>query len=268
MVVKKSSREKTVMPALFVGHGSPMNAIEDNAFTKSLERLSGRILRPKAILSVSAHWETNGIKVCAHPQPKTIHDFFGFPQELNEFLYPVAGAPESARQAVKLLSSWKAIETEDWGLDHGTWSVLCHLYPKADVPVFQVSLDRALSLNEHYEIGKLLAILRSEGVMILGSGNIVHNLDLYVQRVDAKPYAWAEDFDQKVKELLIARDSKGLIGISQLVPDLVSYAVPTWEHYLPLLYVVGASLETETASFPFEGLQNASISMRSVLFSQ
>jgi 4,5-DOPA dioxygenase extradiol len=268
MVVKESSREKTVMPALFVGHGSPMNALEDNGFTKSLKRLAGQLPRPKAILSVSAHWETNGIKVCAHPQPKTIHDFFGFPQELNEFLYPVAGAPESARQVVKLLSSWKAIETEDWGLDHGTWSVLCHLYPKADVPVFQVSLDRELSFKEHFEVGKRLAVLRSEGVMILGSGNIVHNLELYVQRVDAKPYAWAVDFDQTIKELLTARNSADLIGISQLVPDLVPYAVPTWEHYLPLLYVIGASRENDSLSFPFEGLQNASISMRSVLFSQ
>jgi 4,5-DOPA dioxygenase extradiol len=267
MVVKKSSREQKEMPALFVGHGSPMNALEENPYTISLERLAARIPRPRAILSVSAHWETNGTKVCVHPQPKTIHDFFGFPQELNEFLYPAPGAPEFARQVVKLLSPFKAIETEDWGLDHGTWSVLCHLYPKADVPVFQVSLDRELALNEHFEIGKLLAPIRSEGVMILGSGNIVHNLDLYVQRANAKPYAWAEDFDHKVKELLVARDSLGLIGISRIVPDLVSYAVPTWEHYLPLLYVVGASSDTDTVSFPYEGLQNASISMRTVIYS-
>jgi 4,5-DOPA dioxygenase extradiol len=268
MAVKRSPQKETVMPALFVGHGSPMNALEDNLFTKSLEKIAGQIPKPRAILSVSAHWETNGTKVCSHPQPKTIHDFFGFPKELNEFSYPAPGAPEVARQAVKLLSPLKAIETEDWGLDHGTWSVLCHLYSKADVPVFQVSLDRELMLNEHFKIGKLLAILRSQGVMILGSGNIVHNLELYVQQDNAKPYAWAEDFDLKVKELLIARDAVGLTEISKLAPDLVSYAVPTWEHYLPLLYVVGASLENDTVSFLFEGLQNASISMRSVLFSQ
>jgi len=267
MTQQGSSKKNGLMPVLFVGHGSPMNALEDNAFTKSLQKLAAQLPRPKAILSVSAHWETNGTKVVVHSQPKTIHDFFGFPQELNTFSYPAPGAPDIARRAVKLLSKLKAIDTEDWGLDHGTWSVLCHIYPKADVPVFQVSLDRELTLAEHFVVGKMLSILREEGVMILGSGNIVHNLDLYVQRANAKPYEWAEDFDLKIKGLLVTKNSAGLIGIDKLAPDLVSYAVPTREHYLPLLYVVGASRETDVVSFPFEGIQNSSISMRTVLYS-
>jgi 4,5-DOPA dioxygenase extradiol len=262
----KPSKKIFIFPALFVGHGSPLNAIENNAFTRSLKRLGWRLPRPKAILAVSAHWETAGTKVFVDSKPKTIHDFRGFPKVLSEFSYDAPGAPRIARRVVEMLSSVGAVATTDWGLDHGTWSVLKHMYPKADVPVFQLSLDRGLLFDEHYRIGTMLSPLREKGVMILGLGNIVHNLDAYDPKPAAKPFDWAVEFDRKIKHFLLKRDVYGLIDLDQMDPDLVRRAMPTEEHYLPLLYVVGVSRKTDKLSFPYQGFQNASMSMRSVLF--
>ena len=255
------------MPALFVGHGSPMNALENNDFTRALRKLGRELARPEAILAVSAHWETAGIKVLGQSYPGTIHDFYGFPKELYAMSYPASGAPSTARLAVKAMAKMKAEITEDWGLDHGTWSVLHHLYPKADVPVFQVSLDRGLSFREHYETGRMLSALRREGVMILGSGNIVHNLGLYDPSPDAKPFDWAVEFDEKIKKLLLGRDIDGLINVQKFGARLVGQVMPTVEHYVPLLYVLGAGYEEDGLSFPYEGIWNACMSMRAVLYS-
>lgn len=254
------------MPVLFVGHGSPMNALGDNAFTQSLRALGKKLPRPEAVCCVSAHWETPGTQVLAHDVLEVIHDFYGFPEALNEFSYPAPGAPSWARATVKLLAGVQAIESADWGLDHGSWSVLTHLYPKADVPVFQVSLDQGQTLNGHYAIGKMLAPLRKQGVLILGSGNIVHNLGFYDLRVNAPAYDWAVDFDAEIKKALLARDIKTLSAPARIDPGLARLALPTPEHYLPLLYIAGASRSEDRLSFPFEGIQNASMSMRAVLF--
>ena len=254
------------MPALFIGHGSPMNAIEDNDFTASLKQLGSQLPRPEAILCVSAHWQTAGTQVLVQDAPETIHDFYGFPRELNEFRYPAPGAVKQARLAVEALVGIGARENSKWGLDHGTWSVLTHLYPKADIPVFQVSLDRHLPMDKHQVIGALLAPLRDQGILILGSGNIVHNLGLYDADPDAKPYDWAVKFDAAVKKVLLAHDATALNHPETISPEMARLAMPTTEHYLPLLYVAGASRPTDRLSFPYEGLQNASMSMRMVLF--
>ncbi len=254
------------MPVVFVGHGSPMNAIEDNAVTRTWQKLGKDISKPRAILVVSAHWETDGTQVFVDPEPETIHDFYGFPQELNSFQYPSPGEPQIAREVVAMLSSVGAIGTEDWGLDHGAWSVLCRMYPGADVPVFQVSLDRNLSLKEHYQIGRLLSPLREKGVLILGSGNIVHNLGEMDPRINAEPASWAIEFDARIKQFLLERNSAGLIHLEQMKLPLLHSALPTLEHYLPLLYVAGASQEEDTLRFPVEAFHYSSLSMRSILF--
>ena len=256
----------SVMPALFVGHGSPMNAIEDNDYSRCLRRLGRELPRPQAVLCVSAHWQTTGTQVQVHPSPETIHDFYGFPRALNEFLYPAPGAVPQARQALEALEKVGARETSAWGLDHGAWAVMAHLYPEADVPVFQVSLDRRLGMDKHLALGTLLSSLRERGIMILGSGNIVHNLSLYHPDPDAKPYEWAVDFDVAIKRVLQSQDLSSLANPEAVAPAVARLALPTEEHYLPLLYVVGARRPADGLSFPYEKIQNASMAMRIVLF--
>ncbi|MBF0619347.1 MAG: 4,5-DOPA dioxygenase extradiol [Candidatus Omnitrophica bacterium] len=256
------------MPALFIGHGSPMNVIEDNGFTRRLRKLGQELSRPKAILVVSAHWETGGTRVLTHKQPETMYDFYGFPDALYATTYPAPGAPAEARLAIEALKGISASSTEDRGLDHGAWAVLYHLFPKADIPVFQVSLDRKISFQEHFAVGKMLSSLREKGIMILGSGNIVHNLGRYHPDVDAEPFDWAVEFDDKIKALLVKRDMAGLIHIEKSGAELAKLAMPTAEHYLPLLYVLGASDAKDALSFPYEGMQNASMSMRMVLLNR
>ena len=252
------------MPALFVGHGSPMNALEQNTATESFQKLGKDLPRPKAILAVSAHWETEGTQVLANAQPPTIHDFYGFPKALFDIEYPAAGAPALAKRTQELLGD--AVLSEKWGLDHGTWSVLVHMYPKADIPVYQLSLDAKKSPQEHLETGRKLRTLREEGVLILGSGNIVHNLRAINWKEPNGVYSWGLEFDQQIKKALEARDEKTLTGYADL-GDIAKLSVPTAEHYLPLLYVVGATTQDDVLTYPYQGYAMGSLSMRSVLYS-
>lgn len=249
------------MPLLFIGHGSPMNAIRENAYTKKLREVGEEIPRPDYILSVSAHWMKNGTFVTAMDRPKTIHDFKGFPKALYEIEYSALGSPELAD---KIKRNVKDIMLDyDWGLDHGTWSILKFMYPKADIPVVQLSLDMTKPPKEHYELGQKLAFLRDENVLILGSGNIAHNLRAFSWEESASVFDWASTFDNWAKDKLLKRDDESLIYHFQDSEE-GQLAVPyPFEHYLPILYVLGASTREDELKFVFEGIQNASISMRS-----
>lgn len=256
-----------MMPVLFIGHGSPMNALASNAFTESLTRLGRELPRPRAILCVSAHWETQGTQVLSSQEPITIHDFYGFPEQLFQLEYPAHGSPAVARETQELLPG--SVLTEKWGLDHGTWSVLVHMYPQADIPVYQLGLDLSLPPEKHYEMGQHLRRLREEGVLILGSGNIVHNLRMLRRRSNGadEVYPWAQKFDADIKQALLQRDDQAVIRYEELYPEEAAMAVPTPEHYLPLLYTLGASRPEDKVSFPFEGFEMGSLSMRSVMWS-
>lgn len=251
------------MPVLFVGHGSPMNAIERNRFTETLAGLSQKLPRPKAVCVVSAHWVTRGAEVLAVAKPRTIHDFYGFPAPLYEVEYPAPGAPAEAE---RVANEFEIKSDETWGFDHGTWSVLRHLYPQADVPVFQISLDEGRSLPRHLELGSELAGLRDRGVLILGSGNIVHNLRRLEGDKDAQPYPWTIEFDSKVKNAIETRDTTSLAAPDSWGKPLAALAHPTLEHYVPLLYCMGSTTEHDTVSYPYEGFEYGSLSMRMALF--
>ena len=243
-----------------------MNAIEDNGFTRALAKVGERLVKPKAVLCVSAHWLTQGSRVTGMAQPRTIHDFGGFPEALYEVRYPAPGSPSLAALVRETEGGDRvAIDETEWGLDHGAWSVLRHLYPKADVPVVQLGIDYALPAARHFELGEKLRPLREKGVLILGSGNIVHNLRRISFDENAAPEAWAVEFDAWVKERLEKRDFEPLLGDLAAAPP-GALAVPTPDHYDPLLYVLGASDERDKLRFEFEGIQNGSISMRSVSF--
>ncbi|MES2280826.1 MAG: 4,5-DOPA dioxygenase extradiol [Pseudomonadota bacterium] len=253
------------MPSIFVGHGSPMNAIQDNAFTRQLAQWGKSLGRPAAILSVSAHWLTPGqTAVGIDEKPKTIHDFGGFPDQLQQMQYPAPGAPSFAKQAAASLKSVSASTTDEWGLDHGTWTVLHHMYPRADIPVFQLSIDYAQQGKYHYAIGQELAALRDKGVLIMGSGNVVHNLRATERGVPmglmaSKP--WAQSFDNAVRDALAARDDNALVNPLGMDAS-VRMAVPTPDHYWPLLYALGAAGKTEKTVTTFEGFQSGTLSMR------
>jgi 4,5-DOPA dioxygenase extradiol len=251
------------MPVLFVGHGSPMNAIERNGFTETLAGLAQRLPRPKAVCVVSAHWVTRGSEVLAVAEPRTIHDFYGFPAPLYEVQYPAPGAPAEAEQVAREL---EIQPDETWGFDHGAWSVLRHLYPEADVPVFQISLDERRSLPRHVELGSELARLRDRGVLILGSGNIVHNLRRMEGEKDAPPFPWTIEFDSQVKKAIETRDIASLAAPEHWGKPLAALAHPTLEHYVPLLYCLGSTTEHDAVSYPYEGFEYSSLSMRMVLF--
>jgi 4,5-DOPA dioxygenase extradiol len=252
------------MPALFLGHGSPMNALEQNRHTQAWRELGATLPRPKAILAVSAHWYIRGTAVTAMPQPKTIHDFGGFPQALFDMRYPAPGDPVLATRVKDLLSPLDVGLDMSWGLDHGTWSVLTHVYPDADIPVVQLAIDAKQPAEFHYRLGARLGALRDAGVLILGSGNVVHNLRAIDWRPDAPGYDWAQRFDATVGDCLERNDHAALIAYENFGSD-GRLSVPTPEHYLPLLYVIGLQQAGESVSFPTEGTQNGSISMRSVL---
>jgi len=240
-----------------------MNAIEHNEFTGAVKDWGKKLKRPKAILCVSAHWYVEGLGVLDSARPKTIHDFFGFPEELYKISYPAPGHPELARKTGELLRSDGAQVTGDWGLDHGTWSVLLHLFPEAIVPVYQVSIDICRSSREHFELAKKLKPLRDEGVLIIGSGNIVHNL-LRLRARNAAPYSWAVEFDEAIKSALLEKDFDKIIDYQQSFPKLAPYAFPTPDHYLPFVYAMAAAGEDAPMTFPYEGFEHGSISMRAV----
>ena len=254
------------MPAVFVGHGSPTNAVAANAFTKAWSALGATLPRPRAILAISAHWYTSGTFVTGNARPRTIHDFGGFPAPLYEIRYDAPGDPALAAHVVGLLAPDPVNSTEGWGLDHGTWSVLRHIYPAADIPVVQLSIDAAQPAAVHYAFGRRLAPLRDEGVLIFGSGGIVHNL----ARVDwtgASPTPpWAADFDERVRGRLLAGDDAALVEYAQLGPG-AHVAVPTPDHYLPLLYTLGARKPGDVAKIPLTGFELATISMTAVVLS-
>ncbi|HYM19694.1 MAG TPA: 4,5-DOPA dioxygenase extradiol [Candidatus Kapabacteria bacterium] len=252
------------MPVVFIGHGSPMNALEDNPYTRSWHEIARKIPTPSAILSVSAHWLTHGTHVTSMEHPKTIHDFYGFPQKLATFEYPAPGSPKFADETKKLITSTEVgLDANEWGLDHGTWSVLTHLYPKADVPVYQLSIDFYQPGQYHYDLAKELRSLREKGVLIIGSGNIVHNLRM--MRSDGGAYDWATEFDAKVKELLDKGDHKSLIEYQDL-GSAAQLSVPTPDHYYPLLYTMGISDEKDKHMYYNEGADLGSVSMRSVFW--
>jgi len=257
----------TRTPVLFVGHGSPMNAIEDNVWSRQFEGLGERVPLPKAILSVSAHWYGPGTYLTGDVKPRTIHDFGGFPRELYEVQYPAAGAPDLARRVVSLIGERRASLSQDWGLDHGTWSVLRRMRPQADVPVVQLSIDSHLSPAEHLEVAKALRPLREEGVLILGSGNITHNLRhafTSAHRGDLTTPAWAARFDADIAQALTQHETAPLAGALQSEIGAASHPSP--DHYLPLLYAAGASDEKDAVAFPITGFDMGSLSMRSVAF--
>jgi 4,5-DOPA dioxygenase extradiol len=254
------------MPTLFFGHGSPMNAVEKNSFTDFLIQASTQIPRPRAILAISAHWETRGTKVLSLERPKTIHDFSGFPEILYKIQYPAKGDLKLADTIVDLMKAHNVVTDSEWGLDHGTWSVLKHLYPDADIPVLQMSLNKNKTFAEHLAIARDLKKLRDQGVLILGSGNITHNLRLIDWSGSYRSTDWAVEFDELIKKGLLDRNEKMLLGPDEKSRALWSTAHPTLEHYLPLLYAYGASDEEDEVKFIFEGFQMGSLSMRSVRF--
>ena len=240
-----------------------MNAIEENAFTQSLREVRKRLPEAKAVCVVSAHWVTRGCQVLGEEWPRTIHDFYGFPRRLYDVKYPAPGATNEAK---RLAMEQHLKVDHEWGLDHGAWSVLRHLYPKADVPVFQVSLDHEKTLKEHAAMGKELKKLRERGVLILGSGNVVHNLHRINWEMPSGAYAWAEEFDRKVKRAMEDRDLESMAAPERWGSELLGEAHPTLEHYTPLLYCMGASEATDTVNFPYEGMEFGTISMRMALF--
>ena len=228
--------------------------------------IGATIPRPTTILSISAHWYVDATAVTATPTQRTIHDFGGFPQELFECQYPAPGDPDLAKRVQQALSPLEVVSDDSWGLDHGTWAVLCHMFPDADVPVVQVSIDKGKGSDFHYAVGRKLQPLRDEGVLIMGSGDIVHNLHAYAWgRHAVDPYDWALRFEGKVRHLMITGDHQPLIAYETLGRDAL-LSVPTPEHYLPLLYVLGASYEGERVAFPVEGIDGGSVSMLTVQF--
>lgn len=252
------------MPLVFLGHGSPMNAIEDNQYSRAWQNLGQNLPRPKAILVVSAHWMTRGTTlVDVSDMPRTIHDFGAFPDELFAQQYPAKGDPKLAREVTSLLASHHAQEDDRWGLDHGAWSVLMHLYPEADVPVFQVSIDMAKGLDYQLEIGKTLSELRERGVLILGSGNVVHNLrDM---RNDGHTYDYTHEFDSRFADKLVDRDFAALADPTYW-GNLLRKAHPSVDHYMPALTIAGASDDRDDLSFMSDTMELGSLSMRSYVF--
>ena len=253
-----------IMPAFFFGHGNPMNALQRNAYTQGWTAIGAEVPRPRAVLAVSAHWYGPGTSVTAMPAPRTIHDFGGFPPELYRVTYPAPGDPALARRVQTLLAPRSVGLDEQWGLDHGTWSVLCHVFPQADIPVVQLSIDETQPAAFHYELGKRLAPLRDEDILIIGSGNLVHNLHTYAWgRHPVEPFDWAMRFEEQARQLLLAVDDGPLIAYETLGRDAM-LSVPTPDHYLPLLYVIALRREGEPVSFPVEGVDGGSISMLTV----
>ncbi|MCM2305273.1 MAG: 4,5-DOPA dioxygenase extradiol [Elusimicrobia bacterium] len=251
-------------PVVFAGHGNPMHALSDNAYTRALARLGREIGKPAAVVCVSAHWLTEGTRATAMEKPRTIHDFYGFPAELGSIEYPAPGSPAVAALAREALGGAVELDEGDWGLDHGAWAVLRHMYPRADVPVVQVSLDIARPGAHHLALGQKLAVLRERGILILGSGNVVHNLGEMVWSGRAEPHAWNAEFDAFVKARTEAGDAAALAGDPRTMPG-GALSVPTPDHWYPYLYALGAA-DGDPVRWEYEGLENASISMRCASF--
>jgi 4,5-DOPA dioxygenase extradiol len=252
-----------VWPVIFIGHGTPLNAIETNAFTEAWTALGSTAGQPKAILMISGHWCTHGTQVTAMNEPETLYHF-GY-QNLYQIKYRAPGSPALASHITELLAPTPVALDHKWGFDHGSWLFLTRAFPAANIPVVQLSLDLQASSRHHFELGRRLRPLRQEDVLIVASGNIVHNLELAIRRGPALPYNWATRFDELVREKLLERDWASLIDYPSLSPD-AALAAPTPDHYLPLLYALGAASVDESVTFPVAGIDRGSMSMRSILF--
>ena len=253
------------MPALFLGHGSPMNVLEENRYTEAWREAGETLPRPRAILAISAHWYTRGTAITAMENPRTIHDFGGFPQALFDTRYPAPGSPDLAEEVAKLLSPVPVQLDQEWGFDHGSWGVLIKMYPEADIPVVQLSIDATKPAAWHFEMGRKLATLRDQGVMIVASGNVVHNLRMVRWGGGDDIYPWASSFNQFVRENLASQseaEAHPLVNFMQHEGARLSN--PTPEHYLPLLYVLGARQPDEPVTIPIDGMELGAISMLSV----
>ncbi len=252
------------LPAIFFGHGNPMNALSNNDYTRAWAAIGVSVPRPKAIVCVSAHWYVPGSAVTISTSPRTIHDFGGFPEELYRVQYPAPGDPDLARRIQQLLTPTPVYLDDRWGLDHGTWSVLRHVYPQADVPVIQLSIDETQPPAFHYEIGRRLRPLRENGILLVGSGNLVHNLHTYAWgRHIVQPFDWAVRFERRARELMSNGDERTIVEYEELGRDAI-LSVPTPDHYLPLLYILGARHRGEEVIYPVEGVDGGSISMLAV----
>lgn len=252
------------MPVIFFGHGNPMNAVEHNGYTEAWAEIGRAIPRPKAIVCISAHWYLPATLVTGVERPRTIHDFGGFPRELYHVKYPAPGDVALARRVQQLLAPLEVPLDEQWGFDHGTWSVLCHVYPDAGIPVIQLSIDETRPPRFHFDLGRRLAPLREEGVLVMGSGNLVHNLHAYAWgRHPVEPFDWAVRFEQAARELISNGDYQPLADYEAMGRDAILSA-PTPDHYLPLLYVLGAAQAGESVSYPVEGVDGGAVSMLTV----
>ena len=251
------------MPVLFLGHGSPMNAIEDNEFVRGFRNIAKSLPKPNAIICVSAHYYTSGTKVTAMKMPKTIHDFGGFPKEFYEVQYPAPGDPALAQSTKEILQPTPVELDNSWGLDHGAWSVIKHLYPQANIPIIQLSLDYYKTPQQHFELAKMLKNLRNKGILIIGSGNMVHNLRMIDWHNPEGGFDWAVDMNDRFKRLITDRDHQSLIQYEAL-GTAARYAIPTPEHYLPLLYVLGLQEKNESTTFFNDKSVMGSLTMTSV----
>jgi 4,5-DOPA dioxygenase extradiol len=253
------------LPAIFLGHGNPMNTLMNSAWTEAWAAIGASIPRPRAVLCISAHWYLPGTCITAMPRPRTIHDFYGFPRELYSVQYPALGDPELAQRVQQLLAPLPVELDESWGLDHGAWSVLRHMYPDAGVPILQLSINERQPASFHFELGRRLAPLRKEGILIVGSGNLVHNIRSYAwegQMPD--PYDWAIRFETKARELMLGGKFDALVDYEKLGQDAL-LSIPTPDHYLPLLYVLGSIAQNDPLSFPVDGFDGGSMSMLAVI---
>ncbi len=254
------------MPVVFFGHGNPLNALDHNRYTQAWRALGAAMPKPRAILMISAHWYLPGTMVTAMEQPRTIHDFGGFPRPLYEMRYPAPGNPALATRVAELLAPQRVQMDRSWGLDHGTWAVLCHAYPDADVPVVQLSIDELQPPSFHYALGQRLRPLRDEGILVAASGNLIHNLHAYAWgRHPQEPYDWALRFETNARELLLAREYEPLVEYEALGEDAL-LAAPAPDHYLPLVYAMGAAAADDPVSFPVDGIDGGSVSMLCVRF--
>ncbi len=252
-----------IMPAVFVGHGNPMLTLGENEYTRAWRALGAAVPLPRAILSISAHWYGPGTAVTAMPTPRTIHDFGGFPQALHDVQYPAPGDPELAQQVSSLLAPVAVGLDTQWGLDHGTWAVLRHIFPDAKVPVLQLRLDATKDPAWHYTLAQRLEPLREQGILIVGSGNLIHNFEHYAWGKPKAPLAWAVRFEAAARTAILNSDHKTLIEYEAMGDD-ARLAIPTPDHYLPLLYVLGARKTADPITFPVEGIEGGSMSMVAV----